>query len=77
MRKLIFAAIFIYGCTLTSCKKNLINQNPTPPVVVSEANLNGWVMRVRAEDAGLVPGFTITPTNEIDAFRLRARRKPQ
>ena len=54
MRKLIFAAIFIYGCTLTSCKKNLINQNPTPPVVVSEANLNGWEKQFPAGSLGTI-----------------------
>lgn len=54
MRKIIFAAIFIYGCTLTSCKKDLINQNPIPPVVVSEANLNGWEKHFPAGSLGTI-----------------------
>lgn len=58
MKKIIFAIPVLAACTtFTSCKKELAEEIKIPPIIVSDANMNGWVKN----PAGLATVKFVTP----------------
>ncbi len=48
MKTKIFTTIFLTACTVViSCKKNPVEEIQIPPLIVTDANLNGWVKAPR------------------------------